>query len=43
MNYDKCPKKFYTNISDKTGYANSADPDQIPLSTLRNNNWKGKI
>ena len=26
--YSKCPKISYTLVSDKTAYANSADPDQ---------------
>ena len=28
INYSNCPKILYTNLCDKTTYANSADQDQ---------------
>ena len=34
LNYGKCPKISYTNVSDKVAYANSADPDLTAPSSL---------
>ena len=28
LEYSKCPKISYTEVSDKIAYANSVDPDQ---------------